>query len=112
MSSRETSRQRDSSIAYGAGLMRRLFKHGSETEELATSRLVDHHFLLIFVHSEHAHFARDDHVSLRTGVAHFVNALARRECLEFDLACQHGRLFIVQQGKEGNFSKYFRIARH
>ena len=89
---------------HGAGLVRRLLEHGSETEELAASRLVDDHFLLILVHGEDTHLAGDDHVGRGAGVAYFVDALAGSERFEVHLTCQHRGLFIVEQGKEGNIS--------
>lgn len=89
---------------HGAGMVRRLFEHGSETEELTVSRFVDHHLLLVFIHGGHPDLARDHDVGLRSGGAGLVDALARRECLKLDLAGQYGRLLIIQQGKERNIS--------
>ena len=79
----------------GRGLVRRLIQHGSEAEELARIRLGYDHFLLVVVHRSHPHFARRQHVRLGPRIAHFVNALARRERLQFHLSGQHGQFFIV-----------------
>ena len=40
-----------------AGLMRGLFEHGCETEELAMRRFIHDHFLLVFVHGGDPHLA-------------------------------------------------------
>ena len=85
------------------GLVGRLFKHRSETAELTAPRFVDDHLLVVFVHSEDIHLAGDDHIGRGARVAGFVDSFARCEGSKVDLACQHGSLFIVEQGKERGY---------
>ncbi len=83
----------------GVGLMGRLIQHRRESEKFAVRRFIDHHFLLILVDGGDPHLAGNHHVGLAAGVAHLVDALARRKCLQFDLSRQDGSLIVVEQGR-------------
>ena len=82
--------------------MRRAVEHGGEAEELAGRRLVDDHFLLIFVHGGDAHPAGDHDVGVPARVAGLIDALANREALFFDLRGQNREFIVIQKGKERN----------
>ena len=47
----------------GAGLMRRLIEHGSETEELACRGLIHDDFLVILIYRAHPYGSGDHDVS-------------------------------------------------
>ena len=93
-------------------LVRRLLQHRRESKELAVRRFIDDHFLVVFVHGGDPHFPRDHDVRLPARVSDLVDAFARRECLELNLAGQHRGFVVVQQRKEWNASQHFRLARH
>src|SRR6266699_6561089 len=95
----------------GAGLVRRLRQHRSEAEERACYRLVDDHFLMVLVHRGDSDLPRDHHIGLAAWIADFVDAFARGEYPQIDLAGQHRSLIVVQQGKERNSLEQFWFAR-
>src|SRR5437899_10321569 len=95
-----------------AGLVRRLLEHGGETKELAMSRLINNHFLLILVHGGDPDLPGNHYVSLSTRVADLVDALTRGESLELDLPGQNRGLLFVQQSKERNVLQHFWVAPH
>ena len=70
----------------GIRLVRSLFEHGREAEKISVRRLINHHFLMIFVNRADVDVARDHDVSVSTGIADFINALARRKFSQLDLA--------------------------
>src|SRR5947209_4772201 len=78
--------------------MRRLLEHGGEAKE--------------FANGGDPHTSGHHDISPPTGVADFVNALARSKGFKLDLPSQHGGLFVVKEPKQGNASQYFRAARH
>src|SRR5438874_4687185 len=90
----------------GARLMRRLLEHRSETEKLAFPRFIDDHFLMVFVHSGDPYLPCDHDVCLPAWVSSLVDAFARGESLELDLAGQHSSLVVVQQRKERNIFQH------
>src|SRR5207249_3381166 len=92
--------------------MRRLLEHGGEAKEFAKRRLVHDNFLIIFVTRRKPHTFGYNDRSPPTGVAYFVNALARSKGFKIDLPSKHGGLFVVKEPKQGNASQYFRAARH
>src|SRR6266849_3217172 len=96
----------------GAGLMRRLIEHGSETEELAGRGLVHDDFLVVFIHGRNTHSSGNHHVSSSAWVADLIDPLARNEGLQFYLSRQDGSLLFIQQGKERNIFQNVWVARH
>jgi hypothetical protein len=52
------------------------------------------------------------HVGLPGGLAHFVDALARRKFLQLYLPRKHRGLFFIKQRKQRHMLQRFRIARH
>ena len=97
----------------GAGLMRRLIEHGSESEQFALGgRFTDDYFLMVRVNRGHTDFAFHHDISLTAWIVHLIDSLAFREGHQLDLGRQHGHLFVVQESKKGDVSQKFRIARH
>ena len=92
--------------------MRRAVEHGGEAEELAGRRLVDDHFLLIFVHGGDAHPAGDHDVGVPARVAGFIDALAKREMLLFDLRGENREFIVIQKRKQGNVAQDLNVAWH
>ena len=56
--------------------------------------------------------ARHHDVRLPALIAHFVDALARRELFDFDLGGQHGSLLGVQQREKWDMSQLLGVAGH
>ena len=112
MSLRSTSMQTRLFEGDGARLVRRLVEHGGKTEELARRRLIDHHFLMVFVHRGHPHLAGHQDVGLPAGVPDLVDALARRKTLHLHLAGQDGGLLVVEQSEERDTSQHIGVAGH
>src|SRR5262249_55897428 len=94
------------------GLMRRLFQHGGEPEEITLRWLVDNHFLLIFIDGADSDSSRDKHIGLRRRVSDLIDAFEGSEGLDLDLAGQHRQFIIIQQSKKRDISQHFRLARH
>jgi hypothetical protein len=96
----------------GRGLMGRLLQHGSETEKLAVLGFVDDDLLVVLIDRRDTNRTGNHHVGLPAGVAHFVNALAWREGLEFHLAREDSSFVCVEQGEQGNMFQYLGVAGH
>src|SRR5438034_6592992 len=94
------------------GLMRRLLQHRCEAEEFSGRRLIDHHFLMVFINCGEPDRPRNHHVSLATRVANLVDPLAWREGFHFNLTGKNGALFIIEQGEEWHLSQNGGIAGH
>ena len=96
----------------GAGVMRGLFEHGSEAEELAGHGLGDQHFLLIFIDGGDADLARYQYVRAAARVAAFIDALARGEMLNVHLGGEHRQFVVIEQSEQGNVFQELGVARH
>ena len=78
------------------GLVRRLVEHGREPEEFSGRRLIDHHFLVIFVYRRYPDGSRNQNVGAASGIADAVNALPGSEPANIHLAGEDSCLVIVQ----------------
>src|ERR1051326_1379482 len=94
------------------GLVRGLLQHGGEPEEITLRRLVDNHFLLIFIDGADSDFSRDKYIGLRCGISDLIDTFAGSEDLDLDLARQYRQFIVIQQSKKRDIFQYFRIARH
>src|SRR6266568_8476725 len=94
------------------GLMRRLFQHGGEPEEITLRRLVDNHFLLIFIYGADSDSSRDKYIGLRCEISDLIDTFAGSEDLDLDLAGQHRQFIVIQQSKKRDIFQHFRFARH
>ena len=74
--------------------------------------LVDHDLLVILVDDGDPDHARDHDVGLSGGVADLPDTLARGKGLHFDLAGQHGRFVVIEQGKQRYLTQDFWCTSH
>src|SRR5262249_61634600 len=96
----------------GAGLVRRLFQHRREAEEIPVHRLVDQDFLLVFVDRGHANRTGHHHVGPLGRIADLVDALARSERLHFDRGGETRRLVVVEQTEQRDLTQNVWRTRH
>jgi len=67
---------------------------------------------VVFINGGDPHSAGDQHIASFSGVAAFVNALARRKELELNLRGQDGGFVGIQAGKKRHLLQDFRVTRH
>jgi hypothetical protein len=72
-----------------------LLKHRCKAEELPVHRLLNHYFLLVFVHHGHLRFPRHHHVTMICGVAGLEYSLQRRKSLDLHLRRQNLNFIVV-----------------
>jgi hypothetical protein len=92
--------------------VRRAIEHRGEAEELAGRRLVDDHVLMVLVDGRDLDRARHHHVAAPAAIADLVDALPRRELLQLNLRGEHGGLFFVEQGEQGNLFQHGGVTGH
>ena len=110
------SRRPDQAVTVSGGVarvqMRLLLQHRSKAEDLAVAGLVDHHFLLVFIHRRDPHPALGHDVGAAARFAHFVDPLTGCELLDFNLFGKDGEFLVIQQGKQRDVFQFFRVAGH
>ena len=84
----------------GVGLMRSLLEHGGKAEKFAVGRFVDDDFLVVFVNSRDADAAGDHDVGMSLGVSNLVDAFARREFFQLDLAGKDRCLVVIEKREQ------------